>query len=69
MVTANHGSLISFSRWDKTTHGWSHDQVPADETEERHGWEQPLKKVFFPYKKREKNKERNYFLSTVDCFV
>lgn len=34
-----------------------------------HGWEQPLKKVFFPYKEREKNKERNYFLSTVDCFV
>ena len=33
-----------------------------------HEWEQPLK-VFFPYKKREKNTERNYFLSTVDCFV
>ena len=34
-----------------------------------HGWEQLLKKVLFPYKKREKNKERNCFLSALDCFV
>ena len=24
-----------FFQWDKTTHGWSHDQVPADGTKER----------------------------------
>lgn len=71
LVTANHGYLISFffSVRIKTTHGWSHDQVPADGTEERHKWwEQPLKKVFFPYKERKRTRERNYFLSTVGLF-